>query len=89
MSDINWLNIEIYASVNDDDEAEQISITAKVICPRKGEYVWMPFQWEHKEKWGTNSFMVDEVCHHISPNIKGTYDSIKIYCTPVTDKQDV
>lgn len=39
--------------------------TSAFVIPRKGEYVWMPYDWERKEDFGTRAFMVDDVAHHI------------------------
>lgn len=69
---------------DDEGNEDQLAYTSKVICPRKGEYVWIQED-EIINKYGSSSFIVENVCHHISPNCKNSYDSIVIYVIPLDE----
>jgi len=85
MNDINFLAFSFVVQSEDGSE-KQIAYCAKMIAPRKGEYVWMPFNWDKKNEFGTRAFIVEDVAHHIGENIKGTYDNIVVYCKPIIKK---
>jgi len=83
MEDINWLAFSFVVEQENGEET-QIAYCSKQVAPRKGEYIWMPYNWERKEKFKTRSFLVENVAHHINPNHKnGSYDNIVVYCKPM------
>ena len=51
-------------------------------CPRNGEYIWMPYNWEKKKEFG-RAFIVTDVAHHIGADMKISYDSVVIYVAKV------
>jgi hypothetical protein len=77
--------------VDMDGEETQIAYCAKQVHPRKGELIWMPYNWERKEEFGTRAFIVTHIAHHMptqAMNIytEGRYDNIVVYCTPIKEK---
>lgn len=83
MSDIHWLSFSFVVEKSDGEE-EQIAYCAKNVHPRKGEYIWMPYNWDRKKEFGTRAFIVEDIAHHMPiETMKGTYDNIIVYCTPV------
>ena len=72
------------------DESISLARTTAYIIPRKGEYVWMPYDWDRKKEFGTRAFIVDDVAHHVflypqegnnKPRIFG--DNIVLYVSKV------
>ena len=83
MEDINWLSFSFVVE-KESGEEEQISYCSKQVHPRKGDYIWMPYNWGRKEQFGTRAFIVEDIAHHMpSEQTRGTYDNIIVYCKPV------
>jgi len=82
-NELHWLSIEIIVTKNNGEEISICQGVKKLLCPRKGEYIWMDYNWEGKKKFGTRAFIVEDVAHHIADNLKVTYDNVVIYCNPL------
>jgi len=89
MNDFNWLNIAFVVPGNNpetDEDDCQIMTTAKMILPRKGEGIWLlqePEKAQAIEKFGTSTFIVTDIYHHIASGKGGCYDNIVVYVEPL------
>lgn len=86
---MEFLNIEICVevSVNENEyDTDTIASTIKKIVPRIGETIWMPYDWERKNEFGTRAFIVKDICHHILNKAKYSYDQVVVFVEPIKNK---
>ena len=69
--------------VRSEVDESSIGKTETSFVPRVNEILWiLPRGHECEKKYGTRSFLVEEVCYHFSMTLKN-YDSAVLYVTPI------
>lgn len=74
------MNIEFLTAT--DEPNVSLGFSTKTYLPRIGETIWFPFRWEREKEFGTRAFLVEDICHHISTELKN-YDSVVVYVSPI------
>jgi hypothetical protein len=80
--DISYTSMEIILEEEGNDDVS-LCHTIKTNCPRVGEYIWLPYNWERKKEFG-RAFRVTDVAHHIGVGLKINYDSVVVFVEKIT-----